>query len=103
MAVKIETAKFKPTQRKPQPITGELDFADKNLDPGILDIEIERLAELQKSGVLNTEEKNKLRFLLQQSQERDIENLQKQFAQGLLDETGKQELKQLLQKNLVKS
>ncbi len=97
MAVKIETAKFKPTQRKPQPITGELDFADKNLDPGILDIEIERLAELQKSGVLNTEEKNKLRFLLQQSQERDIENLQKQFAQGLLDETGKQELKQLLQ------
>lgn len=97
MAVKIETAKFKPTQRKPQPITGELDFADKNLDPGILDIEIERLAELQKSGVLNTEEKNKLRFLLQQSQERDIENLQKQFVQGLLDETGKQELKQLLQ------
>lgn len=97
MAAKIETAKFKPTQRKPQPITGELDFADKNLDPGILDIEIERLAELQKSGVLNTEEKNKLRFLLQQSRERDIENLQKQFAQGLLDETGKQKLKQLLQ------
>lgn len=97
MAAKIETVKFKPTQRKPQPITGELDFADENLDPGILDIEIQRLAELQQSGALNLQQKNKLKFLLQQSQERDIENLKKQYAQGLLDETGKQELKQLLQ------
>lgn len=103
MAAKIETAKFKPTQRKPQPITGELDFADKNLDPGILDIEIERLMTLEEAGVLDAKEQNKLLFLIQQKKDRTINDLLNQFDQGMLDEQGQQDLQDLIEEKKLQT
>jgi hypothetical protein len=97
MAAKIEIQKFKPTQRKPQPITGELDFADENLDPGILDIEIQRLISLEKEGALNSQQKNQLISLLEQKEKNKINSLQKQFARGTLNDQGKEELISLLE------
>jgi len=103
MAAKIETAKFKPTQRKPQPITGELDFADKNLDPGILDIEIERLMTLEEAGALDAKEQNKLLFLIQQKKDRTINDLLNQFDQGMLDEQGQQDLQDLIEEKKLQT
>jgi len=103
MAAKIETAKFKPTQRKPQPITGELDFADKNLDPGILDIEIERLMSLEEAGALNAKEQNELLFLIQQKKDRTINDLLNQFDQGTLDEQGQQNLQNLIEEKKLQT
>lgn len=97
MVAKIETAKFKPTQRKPQPITGELDFADENLDPGILDIEIERLMDLEEAGALNAKEQNKLSFLIQQKKDKTINDLLNKHEQGILNEQEQQDLNNLIE------
>lgn len=97
MAAKIVYDNFQPTQRKPQPITGKLDFADENLDPGILDIEIERLMDLEEAGALNAKEQNKLSFLIQQKKDKTINDLLNKHEQGILNEQEQQDLNNLIE------